>query len=780
MKKLSIRFQLLGSLLVPVLALLFFSITLMAEKTAVSSDMKKYHKAVELSVKISNLVHETQKERGASAGFLGSKGKKFGDTVRKQRENTNAKLADLKEFTEDFQFDIYNDRFVSFFKSAMGELDKLGRIRSRVDGLNIGVKEEVAYYTKINSDMLNAVGIIGYMVTDSKISKDLNAYANFLLSKERAGIERAVLSNTFAADKFGKGMYKKFIKLVTEQDSFIASFLITANKDFIRFYKDTVQGEPVEQVAKMRQVAFTKSATGGFGIEAPHWFATITKKINLLKKTENYFADQILSAMKEKQSSAQSVKILYTVLFVVSLVFLLLLFYVIRKGVLGNIKRLSDGIKDLTSGNGDLTMRLETNEQNEIGELYDNLNDFIGNIDNNLSNTLTQVSHAGDAVIPLINVVSDTSMSASSSSDMSNRVLAASEQMNTTISEIAQSVVTSTGKMDDALALAEDGKGVITEATDSASEVSNVMHSLKEEINSLKAEAEKIGSVISVINDIADQTNLLALNAAIEAARAGEAGRGFAVVADEVRKLAEKTQSSTTEISQMISKIQSDIGSAVSITESVDSSVSNQGALISGARDSFESIVSAVADVNDFMSSISAAVEEQSSTTIEITDSIKSVAKDAEVMLTKADELSESSSQMVDSLNLMDQEFARFKISNKAIPLIRGKISHAVFLSNIQKSVRDPHFNFHIHDDRACGFGKMYFNEGQDMFGNIPEYHDIAPLHKQVHEFGMEVIEKLKGQDLETRRDAYEGFQHTVSEFMNKMNRLIDIVNDYK
>jgi len=720
MKKLSIRFQLLGSLLIPVLALLFFSITLMTEKTAVNSDMKKYHKAVELSVKISNLVHETQKERGASAGFLGSKGKKFGDTVRKQRENTNAKLADLKEFTEDFQFDIYNDRFVSFFKSAMGELDKLGRIRSRVDGLNIGVKEEVAYYTKINSDMLNAVGIIGYMVTDSKISKDLNAYANFLLSKERAGIERAVLSNTFAADKFGKGMYKKFIKLVTEQDSFIASFLITANKDFIRFYKDTVQGEPVEQVAKMRQVAFTKSATGGFGIEAPHWFATITKKINLLKKTENYFADQILSAMKEKQSSAQSAKILYTVLFVVSLVFLLLLFYVIRKGVLGNIKRLSDGIKDLTSGNGDLTMRLETNEQNEIGELYDNLNDFIGNIDNNLSNTLTQVSHAGDAVIPLINVVSDTSMSASSSSDMSNRVLAASEQMNTTISEIAQSVVTSTGKMDDALALAEDGKGVITEATDSASEVSNVMHSLKEEINSLKAEAEKIGSVISVINDIADQTNLLALNASIEAARAGEAGRGFAVVADEVRKLAERTQSATSEIATVVDGMHKDIGKLLQNTENVQT---NMGAV--------------------------------SSNTEELSGMIGTFNKNANRV-------------MYETMHLSNQIFANL-----------AKIDHIIYKNNLYNSVLEGTNTFECVTHTDCRLGNWYdTGKGKETFSDTKGYKDLLRPHVAVHEEANTLytrcIENFQDCTFEDIRERIDKIENASLEVFTCLDNMIE------
>ncbi len=245
---------------------------------------KKYAKATELSVKISNLVHETQKERGASAGFLGSKGTKFKDTLAKQRVLTLEKLNDVKEFTKDFKFEDYNDGFNSFYKQGMSELDRLSNIRTRVDGLQISVQEEVAYYTKINALLLNTVGEIGKMMSDTGLAKSLNAYANFLLSKERAGIERAVLSNTFAADKFGKGMYEKFIVLVTEQNSYLESFKLTAGKDFVKFFEETVQGEPVDKVNEMRESAYKNHATGGFGVDAPYWFATITQKINLLKK----------------------------------------------------------------------------------------------------------------------------------------------------------------------------------------------------------------------------------------------------------------------------------------------------------------------------------------------------------------------------------------------------------------------------------------------------------------------------------------------------------------
>lgn len=774
MKNISIKLKLLGSLIIPISALLIFSIILLLDKTRISNEMEKYGKAVELSVKISSLVHETQKERGASAGFLGSKGNKFSNILSNQRQDTNQKLDAVKQFITDFDFDNYNSRFKRFFQNGMNALANLELIRNRVDSLDISVKEEVAYYTKINADLLNSIGIIGFMMADSELSKDLNAYANFLLSKERAGIERAVLSNTFAADKFANGMYEKFIKLITEQESYLNSFTLMARPDFISFYNQTVQGDPIDKVMEMRSSAFKYHTDGGFGIDSQYWFKTITSKINLLKQVENNFSDSILSLMMKKHTSARNSQLIYLTLFIISLLSIATLLYSIFVIVLRNIKKLSFAIKDLTSGDGDLTKRLHHTEKNEIGELYEDLNKFIENIDTNLSNTLTHVSHNSDAVIPLISMVSDISISATSSNDVAVQVSAAGAQMSATISEIAESLIQSVARVEESLNIAHDGRTAIENANEASNEVGSIMSQLTTEITDLKEEAERIGNVVSVINDIADQTNLLALNAAIEAARAGEAGRGFAVVADEVRKLAEKTQSSTSEISGVIKKIQVDISSAVTSTASADASIQNQGRLFSTASDSFGNIVESVEEINSLMTGISAAVEEQSATTSEISQSIEVVARDAGILSEKSSELIMSTSSMVGSLKDMDNEFAKFKISNKAIPLIRGKIAHAVFLSNIQKCVDSNDCDFQITDHKTCEFGKFFSSEGVELYGEYPDYNDIESIHIKVHEFGKDVLQSVKSSDMETRKDTYEGFRHTIQEFLTRVNKLIE------
>jgi methyl-accepting chemotaxis protein len=746
-------------------------------KINVNSEMNKYSGVTQLAVKISNLVHETQKERGASAGFLGSKGAKFGDTLAKQRTLTDEKLGLVEAYVSDFNFAEYNPRFTKAFKDGMQMLTQLRQVRQRVDDLSITVQEEVAYYTNINALMLSAVGEIGYMMTDSEVSKELNAYANFLLSKERAGIERAVLSNTFAADKFAKGMYERLIVLITEQDSFIKSFELMANEDFVGFYKDTVSGEPVNEVNRMRRVAMDNYLEGGFGIDAGYWFTTITNKINLLKKTEDHFSTEILKLMDEKKSAAWIAKTVYIGLFSISILSLIMLMYVIVRVVLRNINNLSRSIIDLTQGNGDLTKRLYMKEMNEVGILYQNINEFVANIDRNLSNTLTHVSKAGDAVVPLISIVSDTTLSAQNSFEMSGQVSTASTQMSTTIQEIAGNINEATQQMNEAVNLAMAGKESIADVNASSDEVGIVMEGLKIQINNLQQEAEKIGDVISVINDIADQTNLLALNAAIEAARAGDAGRGFAVVADEVRKLAEKTQQSTSEIASVINNVRNDVKDTVMNAEKASGVIENQTGIINNVSESFEKIVDSVENVNGHMVSVAAAMEEQTITTSEIADRIASVANDASLMLDKSADLAESTSSIVDALHMMDEEFAKFKLSNKAIPLIRAKISHAVFLSDVQKNVQDPSHVFPLTDHNSCGFGELYHTSGQEVYGQFPEYRELEPIHMKVHEFGNEIAEAARTQSVATKQDTYEGFRHAVGEMVRKLNILIDKVH---
>ena len=138
--------------------------------------------------------------------------------------------------------------------------------------------------------MLETIGNVANSSTTNNEARDLLAFYNLDMSKERAGIERAVLSNSFARNKFLPGMKDKFIKLITEQDSYIQSFKKSASKKMIDYYTKTLSGNAVNEVNKMRNIAKSATHIGGFEIDANYWFKRITGKINLLKKIDDQLA----------------------------------------------------------------------------------------------------------------------------------------------------------------------------------------------------------------------------------------------------------------------------------------------------------------------------------------------------------------------------------------------------------------------------------------------------------------------------------------------------------
>ncbi len=221
--------------------------------------------------------------------------------------------------------------------------------------------------------------------------------------------------------------------------------------------------------------------------------------------------------------------------------------------------------------------------------------------------------------------VAESEQSVSESSDRITETASAMEEMNSTVLEVARSAGDATHVSNDARAKAEDGAKIVQNMVKRVAEVEGQSQQLKADMIQLGEQAEAIGTIMNVISDIADQTNLLALNAAIEAARAGEAGRGFAVVADEVRKLAEKTMQATVEVGSAIAGVQTSVERNM---KNVDSSASNIEAatnLAHEAEQSLNEIVHLVDSSADQIRTIATAAEEQSATSEEINRSLTSI-----------------------------------------------------------------------------------------------------------------------------------------------------------
>jgi methyl-accepting chemotaxis protein len=300
----------------------------------------------------------------------------------------------------------------------------------------------------------------------------------------------------------------------------------------------------------------------------------------------------------------------------------ILLALLVSRTVTGPIRAVVDTIRDIAQGEGDLTQRLPIHGKNEIGELSEWFNTFI----NKLYGIINQVSGSSlqlaSSALELQLTSRQMTEGIAQLSSQSTSLATAGEEMSATSGDIANNCHHAASNADGASKKAKQGADVVGQSIAIMNTIAERVQNAAKTVDALGVRSEQIGAIIGTIEDIADQTNLLALNAAIEAARAGEQGRGFAVVADEVRALAERTTRATKEIGEMIKAIQKETKDAVTSMEQSVSQVELGTSHAAESGRSLQEILTIINDVNEQISQIATAAEEQTATTREISSNV--------------------------------------------------------------------------------------------------------------------------------------------------------------
>jgi methyl-accepting chemotaxis protein len=276
---------------------------------------------------------------------------------------------------------------------------------------------------------------------------------------------------------------------------------------------------------------------------------------------------------------------------------------------------------------GDLTAaNLNISSKDEMGHLAASLNKMRASLSGLISKFADTAHHVASASGELSATVMQITKRVQEQSAKTTQVATASVEMSQTVIDIAKNTANIATSTAETQQTAESGARVVEQTVTEVGEIAHTVDSLSGIMNTLGTRSQQIGEIIGVIRDIADQTNLLALNAAIEAARAGEQGRGFAVVADEVRKLAEKTANATSEIEDMIKAIQSETQNAVTSMNTAQTKVEDGVSLASKAGEGLGKIVSGVRDLQSMAQQIASATEEMSTVSEQISSDIELVA----------------------------------------------------------------------------------------------------------------------------------------------------------
>ena len=324
------------------------------------------------------------------------------------------------------------------------------------------------------------------------------------------------------------------------------------------------------------------------------------------------------------------------------------------------LRRVSKALSLIASGDGDLTQRIPVHTQDEVGQLAANFNQFVGSLHELIGHIRQEAESLGNSAASGLKRSADTVQELGNQQQEIAMVATAVTEMASATAEIAHNAENTAAAAQQSSVSSTDGLNLVNQTRSSITSLANEVGEATEVIHELSRHANDISSVLGTIQSIAEQTNLLALNAAIEAARAGEQGRGFAVVADEVRVLSKRTQASTTEIQSTIDTLQRTTQQAVALMEKSQGLAAHSVADAEAASKALDEITRAVSLISDMSTQIATAAEEQTKVTEEITANVTAIKEVGDELATGAHNEQQESRRLQEQAADLNDKVARF------------------------------------------------------------------------------------------------------------------------
>ncbi|MBT0663477.1 methyl-accepting chemotaxis protein [Geobacter pelophilus] len=366
------------------------------------------------------------------------------------------------------------------------------------------------------------------------------------------------------------------------------------------------------------------------------------------------------ASFKSSNENYRKVLLIFASVLVVAIIISIIVSFAVNRTVLSPVSRTVTVIEEIAAG--DLTKRIDVDSNDEIGQMAQHFNGFADRLHDTVSNIASSATQVASASQQLLSVADRIATGAEEVAAQVGTVATAGEEMSATSGDIAQNCQMAAQGGLQASSAASSGAEVVDRTVQVMHRIASRVQSTAKNVESLGSRSDQIGAIIGTIQDIADQTNLLALNAAIEAARAGEQGRGFAVVADEVRALAERTTKATREISEMIKAIQNETKSAVAAMEEgvkeVESGTEEAAKSGQALQDILEQINAVTMQVNQ----VATAAEEQTATTAEISNNIHQITEVVQGTANGAQESATAASRLAGLANDLQQLVGQFKL----------------------------------------------------------------------------------------------------------------------
>ncbi|SDT01697.1 methyl-accepting chemotaxis protein [Pseudomonas trivialis] len=593
--------KLLLILIFPLLGFLAFAGIFIADKSDTLGAMNRAVAATTAAQKFSNVVTTLQRERGASGVFLGSGGKSMQDKLKALRQETDTSIGELRG---------QSSEGIPAPNEALRALGELAALRLKVDNLAINNTQSGALFTDLIKTLVGFNYSLEASIDEPQILRALGSLNQFVDMKERAGRERVLLGLAFNQNRFDAALLSRFSRNLGEFSGYFEAFqrwAPVASKSKL----DAVLQQPGSlEVARLQRLGFDTPLGDPLNIKPEDWFNLSTSRIDLMAGVEAELGQTLVGLAHHERDNAEFSLYVAIATVIVMLIALLWLALVIIRNIKLAVTDVNRTLASLSTR--DLTVRTRYTGKDEFGEISRNLDNMalqISGVVSDIGNATAQVATAAEQSSA---VALQTSQNVAQQRQGTDQVVTAISEMSATVRDVARSTTEAAEMSQRVNASTMQGKTEIDNTISLIQGLEVQAEQTSRIINELKLESDSISSVLDVIRGVAEQTNLLALNAAIEAARAGEQGRGFAVVADEVRNLAKKTQDSTVSIQNMIANLQSGSDrAAVSMQETLGKAQEGASNVVRAGH-LLNEIAEGIASISDRNIQVASAAEEQS------------------------------------------------------------------------------------------------------------------------------------------------------------------------
>jgi len=469
----------------------------------------------------------------------------------------------------------------------------------------------------------------------------------------------------------------------------------------------------------------------------------------------------VMAIYADRSASVAAFQNAITNTLVVSLIILLiglLVSWLLSKGIIAPIKRLNLALQNISEGDQDLRQRLPVEGKNELSEVAKSFNSFVAKVEATVLSVLDHVGELGSKAEYTFRVTGETADSMKRQQMSTEEVSTAMNEMSVTAVEIASHAAETANATEQADQSSSHGNEVVLQTSEGISRLAAEVDQAAQVIRKLNEYSENIGSILDVISGISEQTNLLALNAAIEAARAGEHGRGFAVVADEVRQLAQRSQEATGQIHGMIEQLQQGVDESVSVIERSHKEAEKTVEQTESARLALQEITEAMRRISDMSAQIASAAEEQTAVSDDINRHIVIINEGAVETVGQTNNIIAATSSIGSEISELMKQMRGFKVNiEPRVELALAKSAHRAWKVRL-RSFLDGESTLTL--DQAvshtqCDLGVWYGGDGMRHFGHFPEMKALEEPHKQMHILIQDIIKAKQQGDMAQAEDLY-------------------------